>query len=53
MLTFEELITALATIESGLYSRPLTTISNDPQNWRALTPAQFLVGQELTAIAEM
>lgn len=52
MLTFEELTTALATIEACLNSRPLMTISNDPQNPKALTPAHFLVGQELTSIPE-
>lgn len=52
ILTFEELTTALATIEACLNSRPLTAISSDPHNPRALTPAHFLIGQELTAIPE-
>lgn len=49
LLNFEEFTTVLATIESILNSRPLTVLSNDPNDFNPLTPAHFLIGDILTA----
>ncbi|XP_065076502.1 uncharacterized protein LOC135700039 [Ochlerotatus camptorhynchus] len=51
-LNYEEMNTALVQIEGVLNSRPLTQLSEDPNDISALTPAHFLVGQELTAVPE-
>lgn len=39
--TFEDLLTLLAQIEACLNSRPLTPVSNDPNDLTALTPGHF------------
>lgn len=52
ILTYEELHTLLTRIEACLNSRPLTSISTDPNDLTALTPAHFLIGDLLTAPAE-
>ncbi|XP_031330987.1 uncharacterized protein LOC116161684 [Photinus pyralis] len=43
-LTFEQLSTVFVQIESVLNSRPITPISNDPNDLLALTPGHFLIG---------
>ncbi|XP_025265579.1 uncharacterized protein LOC112638301 [Camponotus floridanus] len=49
-LTYEEMATLLAQIESCLNSRPLQAMSDDPEDLEALTPGHFLVGTALNAI---
>ncbi|XP_053691692.1 uncharacterized protein LOC128740188 [Sabethes cyaneus] len=51
-LTYEEMCTLLCQIEAILNSRPIIQQSDDPKDYRALSPGHFLVGHELTAIAE-
>ncbi|XP_065370933.1 uncharacterized protein LOC135963086 [Calliphora vicina] len=45
ILTYEELSTLLAQIESCLNSRPLCPLSTDPTDADVLTPAHFLIGE--------
>lgn len=52
ILTYEELCTVMAQIESCLNSRPLCPLSDDPSDMGALTPSHFLVGEALTSVPE-
>lgn len=52
LLSFEEMYTVLTHIEAVLNSRPLTPISSDPTDLRALTPGHFLIGEALNAIPQ-
>ena len=52
VLTFEAMNTYLIEIEAILNSRPITTISSDPNDLTALTPSHFLIGDVLTSIPE-
>lgn len=52
ILTYEELSTLLAQIESCLNSRPLCPLSTDPADCNALTPSHFLIGEASNCIPE-
>ncbi|XP_055381380.1 uncharacterized protein LOC129611975 [Condylostylus longicornis] len=51
-LTYEELTTVLAQIEACLNSRPLCEISRNPEDYTALTPGHFLIGDVIVTPPE-
>ena len=51
-LTFEELTTLSVQIECCLNSRPISPMSDDPNEMQPLTPAHFLTGTSMLSISE-
>ncbi|GFU53642.1 integrase catalytic domain-containing protein [Trichonephila clavipes] len=52
VLNFEELVTLVTQVEECLNSRPLTPLSNDPQDLQPLTPGHFLIGAPMDSFPE-
>jgi len=52
ILTYEELSTIMAQIEAVLNSRPLCPMSEDADDYTALTPGHFLIGEAPIAVPE-
>ena len=51
-LSLEEFSTLLCQIEALLNSRPLIPMSEDPADYRVLTPGHFLIGDHLQAVPQ-
>jgi len=52
LFTFEELNTFVVEVEGILNSRPITSISSDPNDLLVLSPAHCLIGKALTSLPE-
>lgn len=49
----EDLATLLTQVEACLNSRPLTALSDDPNDMEPLTPAHFLIGSSLQTVPDI
>ncbi|XP_078051845.1 uncharacterized protein LOC144477992, partial [Augochlora pura] len=52
VFTYEQFYTLITEIEAILNSRPIIPISSDPNDFTALTPGHFLIGESLTTLPE-
>ena len=52
ILRRDDLETILVQVEACLNSRPLTALSNDPEDLEILTPGHFLIQRALTSVPE-
>jgi hypothetical protein len=52
LFTFEEMTTLTHRIEAVLNSRPIAPMSSDPNDLRALTPGDFLIGSPTLALPD-
>lgn len=52
VLSFEELYTVVVQIGACLNSRPITPMSNDISDLRALTPGHFIIGEAINSIPD-
>ena len=52
IMTYEELYTLMTQIECILNSRPLTPLSDDPNDYRVLTPGNFLIGENFVTLID-
>lgn len=52
LLTFEELYTSLTQIEAILNSRPISPLSDDADDYQALTPGHFLIGEPMNTVPD-
>lgn len=51
-ITYENFNTLITQIESILNSRPISPLSNDPNDLEPLTPGHFIIGDKLTALPD-
>ncbi|XP_076387400.1 uncharacterized protein LOC143264382 [Megachile rotundata] len=52
VFTYEQFYTLIVEIEAILNSRPLTPLSSDPNDFLALSPSHFLIGDSLVSLPE-
>ncbi|KAH8419004.1 hypothetical protein KR222_010203, partial [Zaprionus bogoriensis] len=52
VMTFEELTTLMTQIEAILNSRPLTPLSDNPNDLQVLTSAHFILGEAMSTIVD-